>query len=110
MRNTFVKSSVAAAKSLIVKTGKGRLLALYAHNDKNAAQYIQLHDSATVPADTAVPLFSQIAAADSNMTPIQIPEGGIPFVNGLVVCNSSTLATKTIGSDDCFFTAVWGEM
>lgn len=110
MRNSFVKSTTAAAASLVVKSGKGRLLALYAHSDKASSQFIQLHDAATLPADAAVPILSQVVAADSNMTPIQIPEGGIPFVNGLVVCNSSTLATKTIGSADCFITAVWAEL
>lgn len=110
MRNTFVKSTTAAAASLVVKSGKGRLIALYAYNAKGSAQFIQVHDSAALPDEAAVPILTQTVATVANMTPIQIPEGGIPFVNGLVVCNSSTAATKTIGSADCFITAVWAEL
>ena len=66
-----------------------------------AAQFILLFDAADVPADTAVPLLSFPVAATSGVGAQWIP--GRYFANGIVICNSSTQHTKTIGSADCIF-------
>ena len=80
------------------------LLGLTVNNTNAAAQYIQLHDAASTPADTAVPvLVIKAPAADDQM--IDLGVYGMIFVNGLYVCNSSTAATKTIGAADCQFFA-----
>lgn len=42
----------------------------------------------------------------SNFT-ITLPAEGVYFSTGIVVCNSSTGPTKTAGSADCYFTAVY---
>jgi len=98
------KSTSAAAASLVIKLGPGRLTHLIGYNAKVSAQFIQLHDATALPADAAVPIAVITVAASSNFQ-IQLPPDGLDFNTGIVVCNSSTYATKTIGSADCFFTA-----
>lgn len=97
--------STAAEASRVLKAGPGVLLALFGYSAKASNQFIQLHNSTAVPADTAVPYVSWKAAAGDNFF-IYIPVGGIPFDTGISVCNSSTVATKTIGSADCQFYAL----
>ena len=80
------------------------LYGLTVNNTNAAAQYVQLHDSATTPADGAVPVMCiKAPAADDQIIDLGIYS--MAFVNGLYVCNSSTAATKTIGAADCQFFA-----
>jgi len=72
------------------------------YNSKASAQFIQLHDSATTPADTAVPAFNLTVPASSNFS-IDFGVYGMTFKNGVYICNSSTAPTKTIGAADCQF-------
>jgi hypothetical protein len=74
-------------------------------NTKTSTQYILAFDSATVPIDGTVPDFVCIAQPLSNFF-LNLGDG-VEFTNGITLCNSSTLATKTIGSADCFFTGVY---
>jgi hypothetical protein len=97
-------ASVALAASLVIKAAAGTLISLEGHND-GAQQYIQVHNAAALPANGAVPTYVFLVPADSNFS-LTVPVSGIPFITGIVVCNSSTLATKTIGAADCWFTAV----
>jgi hypothetical protein len=97
-------STSALSKSLVIKNSPGVLYKLKGDNDSASEQFIQLHDSATVPDDGVVPKESIRIPADTSFT-FTFDEG-LDFSNGIVVTNSSTLATKTIGSsDDCWFTA-----
>lgn len=99
-------ASTAVAASLVIKGAPGCLFTLSIHNNKGSTQYIQLHDSATLPADAAVPvLVINMATVTNNL--LDFGAFGKTFTNGIVVCNSSTLATKTIGSADCFFSATF---
>jgi len=93
----------AAATSLVIKASAGTLYEVRGHNDAATSQYIQVHDAASLPADTAVPEDSFLVPADSNFS-ITFPQGK-SCGTGIVVSNSSTLATKTIGSADCWFSA-----
>jgi hypothetical protein len=97
-------ASGALAASLVIKATPGNLYNLNVYNDKAAAQYIQLHDAAALPADTAVPVFT-FSVPTKGTVNIPLSIFGKWFANGIVVCNSSTGATKTIGSADCWFDA-----
>jgi hypothetical protein len=98
-------TSTAQAASLVIKATPGRLFKLTVWSDKASAQFIQLHNATSLPADTAVPVISLTVPADSNLI-ITLPEVyGRYFSTGIVACNSSTQATKTISSADCWFDA-----
>ncbi|HTJ77945.1 MAG TPA: hypothetical protein VL357_03040 [Rariglobus sp.] len=51
----------------------------------------------------AIPLAVITVPGSSNFQ-IPLPATGLACENGVTVCNSSTYATKTAGSEDCFFT------
>lgn len=98
-------NSAGAAASLIVLAAPGILYSLTGYNNKASDQYIQLHDSAALPADASVPKITLVAYAGTPFS-YDFPAGRI-FTAGIVVCNSSTAITKTIGSADCLFDATF---
>jgi hypothetical protein len=59
-------------------------------------------DAATVPADTAVPLIT-IDIATLTAKGVSFAYPGRVFESGIVICNSTTDSTKTIGAADCIF-------
>lgn len=97
----------AYATSLIIKATPGKLIKINGYNSKVLAQFIQIHDSATLPADGAVPAVVINAATVANFS-IDFSPNGRLFANGIVICNSSTGPTKTIGLADCWFDAQLG--
>lgn len=102
MQSSVNRTTTANAASLVVATNPSILDGMTGYNAKVTAQFIQIHDSATLPADASVPVITFIVQASS---PFSLDHGckGRKFDNGIVVCNSSTQATKTIGSADCWF-------
>lgn len=94
-------ASPALAASRIVKTGPGRLFGLTVTNTKASAQFVQVFDASSLPADGAVPILSKSVPAGDAVGLNWIPAR--TFLVGIVVCNSSTSASKTIGSADCLF-------
>lgn len=98
-------SSTAYEASHVLKNAAGTLVSLVGYNSKASAQFIQVYNSATVPADTAVPVVVFTVPATSNFS-LDIALAGMPFTTGISVANSSTGPTKTIGSADCWFSAV----
>ena len=101
----FNQTSTAYEASRVISANPAVLKGVTGYNS-GAAQFIQLHDAASLPADTAVPVITFTVPASSNFS-LSFPEGR-PFANGIVICNSSTGATKTIGSADCWFDAQVG--
>lgn len=96
-------ASQAAEASKLIVNGPGVIYGLAGYNAKGSAQFIQILDAANaVPADAAIPVFAMTAATVANFS-VDFGVHGMPFTQGLVVCNSSTVATKTIGSADCQF-------
>jgi len=107
--NALIKSSLVSStafeNSHIIKDAPGAVIWFQVYNSLASAQFIQFFDSKTVPADTSVPKITFTVGASSNLT-IPVDLSGIPFVNGIVIVNSTTAPTKTIGAANCFFSVV----
>lgn len=97
-------ASTALETSHVIKASAGRLFQLTGVNTKTSAQYIQVFNSATVPADTTVPVLLAYVPAGANFS-FDFGSIGRYFSTGISVSNSSTAGTKTIGSADCWFNA-----
>ena len=89
-------------RSSVVLPGHLVVYGFTVYSTKGSAQTLTVHDNATLPANGAVPLFSWALAANAGVGFSWAPQGR-EFVSGLVLANSSTDATLTIGSADCFF-------
>lgn len=90
------------ASFIIPKTGISKLFGFTVYSSNAAAQFVLLFDATALPADTAVPLMAFPVAATANVAAYW-GTAGRSFTHGIVLCNSSTAATKTIGAADCFF-------
>lgn len=90
-------TTTAYATNLVIKGSPGRLYRLAGYNSLASAQFIQLHDASSLPADTSVPKVILTVGASSNFS-VDFGLLGRYFAVGIVVCNSSTGPTKTIGS------------
>lgn len=101
-KSTTVHTNGYAA-SLIAKASAGSVLSLIGYNSHSENQFIQIHDSATLPSEGTVPAATIIAEKGNNFG-LDVPICGMDFQNGIVVCNSTTGPTKTIGGSNCFFT------
>jgi hypothetical protein len=99
--NAFTR---ALANSLVVKRTQGKLYGLTVSSTNAAAQFCQVFDALGVPADASVPLISFSVPAGTAVG-LYFGSVGRAFEQGIVVCNSSTQGSKTIGAADCLFDA-----
>jgi hypothetical protein len=103
LRHPLNNASPKLESSRVVKQGDGWLYGFTITNTKGSAQFVQVFDARDLPADTAVPLISKSVPAGDAVGFAWLPPRR--FEAGLVLCNSTTQATKTIGAADCLFDA-----
>ena len=99
-------TTAAAAASLVVTpsstTGQHlRCFDIVGYNNSVSDQYIHVYDAAALPAEGTVPLAVLLSAAGFQFSFSW--SAGRLFANGIVVCNSSTAITKTLGAANCLF-------
>lgn len=94
----------AQAASLVVKASQGRLYGFTVYNNNVAAQWIQVHDAASLPSNGAVPPIVFEIAAQSARSMDWGPHGR-GFKTGIVIANSTTDVTLTTGAADCLIDA-----
>lgn len=95
----FYRPSLTAS---IVVPGHIVVYGFTVYNSNAAAQYVLMFDANELPANGQVPIFAQNAAT-KQLSGVSWTPQGREFLEGFVLCNSSTDTTKTIGAADCFF-------
>lgn len=98
--------STALEASRVIKSSAGKLYRLQCLNTNAAVRYLQIFNSTTLPADATVPVFT-IPVGIGAFVELDFTSMGRYFSTGIVVCNSSTIGTKTIGAADSWFNALY---
>lgn len=93
-------ANLGANATLNVKASTGNVFSLYCNNENAAEQFIQLHNTATVPAGAAVPLYSfRIPAAGDVLIGTDFfTNEGANFSTGIAFAFSTTKDTYTAGT------------
>lgn len=94
------------ANSLAVSSGQSKLWGFSGFNSNAAAQFILVFDANSVPPNGAIPDFVMKAPASDNFWVSWAPHYRW-HSEGIVICNSSTAATLTIGAADCWIDCQW---
>jgi len=99
------KTVSTAYESSRVRAGAATLRSVFVSSKAAAAGFIFIFDSATLPANATLPDFPPVPIpAGPAFISVDIAEGR-PMVNGIVVAFSSTQATLTLGTADCWIEA-----
>lgn len=97
-------SSAAAEASRVIKASAGSLFSATMFNNNGATRYLQAFNAAALPVNGTVPVFSIPVLTGASET-LLLGDLGLTFSTGIVLANSSTATSLTIGAADSLFTA-----
>jgi hypothetical protein len=101
-RLPFNASSPALSSSIVASLGNARLWGFTVTSTNVAAQFILLFDELGVPANGKIPRAAFPVAAASFVA-VDYSQAGRWFDRGIILCNSTTQGTLTLGAADCLF-------
>lgn len=94
--------SAAQEASAVVKASAGNLYGFVFTNNNATTRYVQVFNAVALPADGAVPALT-FPVGSEGILPFDTGKYPNQFTNGIVICNSTTQMTKTLGSADSLF-------
>lgn len=94
-------TTTGLSNSLIVSDTSASLLKVTGFSNSDVTQFIHIFDASFIPEEDATPVIVIIAQPMSNFNLDFIH--GRYFANGITICNSSSVANKTIGPLNCWF-------
>lgn len=95
------RTSTAYGNSILVKSGVAKCFGFQGYNS-GAAQFVLVFDAKDVPSAGAIPVLV-IPVAATSLFSGYFGSIGRSFDHGIVLANSSTGPTLTIGAADCWF-------
>lgn len=95
-------TSTSYNSNIVVKASAGTLYMITGFNSKSSAQWIQVHNSTTLPSNATAPTLTFYVPPTSNFS-LDFGVYGRYFSTGIVVSNSLAGSSLTIGSSDCWF-------
>jgi hypothetical protein len=101
-RNSPQCPSLGVLASSFVSTGFLRVYGFTVYSSLASSQWILMFDASALPADAAVPIIALPVGA-SNQVSAYYGDSGRVFRRGIVLCNSTTDTTKTLGAANCLF-------
>ena len=104
--NLKLYSSVAYESGSAVKSSAGIMVSINGYNS-GPAQFIQLYDTGSLPADGTAPLVTFAVATVSNFSYDVGGLYGIDCSTGISVCNSLSGSMKSAGADDCWYNVAY---
>jgi hypothetical protein len=101
-REPFNASSPGLAASIVARVGNCRLYGFTVTSTNVAAQFIQVYDLGAVPANGVRPRYTLNVPAGATVG-AYYGSVGRWMDQGIVIVNSTTQGTLTIGAADCLF-------
>ncbi len=99
--------SQALAVSGVIKASHAVFLEVNGYNNSASTRYFHIYDSATVPADTAIPACVPVVVPPFGVFSLSFAQG-LYLGTGLSWASSSTLQTKTVsGTPDLWVTVTY---
>lgn len=106
-----LKAAGASVTSVVAKASGGTLYRVTIWNGNAAIRYAHIFDAASLPANGTAPTEPPhtLAVTGASVDPVVIDFGpdGVFFPTGIVVANSTTQTTLTIGSADSIIMVIY---